>query len=56
MLNGHHIIIDITLKPNESIVTDKLYQSQIMGDLGISISIRIDKHNSTATHNSPINT
>ena len=44
------------LKPTESITIDKHYWSQTMGDMGINISIRIDKHNSTAPQNSAINT
>ena len=44
------------LKPNESIAIDKHYRSQTMGGMGINISIRLDKHNSTAPHNSVINT
>ena len=46
----------LLLKPNESVATDKHYRSKIMGDMGNNISIRIDKLNSTAPHNSAINT
>ena len=46
----------LLLKPNESVVTGKHYRSQIMGDVGINISIRINENNSTVPHNSEINT
>ena len=46
----------LLLKPNESVVTGKHYRSQIMGDVGINISLRIDENNSTGPHNSEINT